>query len=209
MKAIYSERLLWPTKLASLELLGTDVDVHNAQLQALVIDNADTDPNPDIEARVHDLHLIEDASVAWLVENIANACQQYIGATYGMQIALRGVAIKQGQCINSHTESHESDLMVTYWPGGDRAKCGESINQNSARDIAPTFLAEDPSRRLTDLRLPFESRHSFHIAPRPGLMLVGPAHLPHNLWPYLGTVPFIHIVAQVRVAWPPQYDRRF
>lgn len=40
-------------------------------------------------------------------------------------------------------------------------------------------------------------------------MVVGPAHLPHNLWPYLGKVPFPHIVAQVKVHWPAGYEERF
>jgi hypothetical protein len=103
---------------------------------------------------------------------------------------------------------HESDLMIAYWPTGKQEDIGTPVNQMPDRNFAPTFVVEDPSRSLADLRLPWETRHSVMLAPRPGLMVIGPNHVPHNLWPYFGSKPFIHMVAQIKFEWPAGYEDR-
>ena len=47
-----------------------------------------------------------------------------------------------------------------------------------------------------------------NVRPRPGLLAIFPAHVPHNMHPYMGDKPFVHIVAQVRIDWPRGYFRR-
>lgn len=205
---------LWPTRIATFELPQDECADHNAELIRLVINaskiNTNPDPGPNFEIRVHDLHKYASPSVAWLCEAIANACRHFIGLpTLKIDVGLRAVLLRYGMHINTHTESHESDLMVAYWPGGSLQDMDSPINRFAHRQVAPTFVVEDPSRALTDLRLPGEIRHSIMIAPRPGLMVVGPAHVPHNLWPYLGDDPFIHIVAHIKVQWPEGYDERW
>ena len=109
--------------------------------------------------------------------------------------------------INTHTEARESDLGIAYWPSGDPSQIGQPINQNADGFHAPVFTLEDPSRHLSELRLPMEMRHSVDVCPRPGLLAIYPAHLPHNVHPYRGENPFVHIVAQVRLPWPKDYFR--
>ncbi len=198
---------IWPTRVLALEFTSPERRDYDEELIQTALSFADLSGGVDMEARIHNFHANDTKSIDWLLGSIRRACQDYIGAPLEMTIGLRAVAIKTGQHINTHTETHESDLMVVYWPQGDDVS--KDINSNADRSKAPTFLLEDPSRHLTDLRLPFERRHSVHIAPRAGLMLIAPAHMPHNLWPYQGETPFIHIVAQVRIEWPDEYENRW
>lgn len=194
---------LWPTDVAFYDT-GASVEVRD-DLTHVVIAGCDNN-DPTLEHRVHHLERLGSVGSDWLVDAVKRCVSDYLGQPVDCEVSLRGVAIKHGQCINTHTETHESDLLVAFWPVGET---GKPINAHSDREVAPTFIVEDPSRYLTDLRLPFEIRHSVSVCPRPGLMVVGPAHLPHNLWPYLGRVPFPHIVAQVKVRWPAGYEERF
>jgi hypothetical protein len=205
---------LWPTKFCVIEIPQEECKKHNEDLVNIVIEKSGINEKPDLgpnfEIRIHNLHEIDHPSVNWLVKSISHASKAFVGLMQAnIDIGLRAVILRNGMHINTHTESHESDLMVAYWPSGDLEMVGSPINQVGDRNHAPTFMIEDPSRSLTDLRLPWEVRHSVTLAPRPGMMIVGPNHVPHNLWPYFGSKPFVHIVAQIKIEWPVGYEDRW
>lgn len=200
---------LWPTRIAYFEMDPEIAKIHNPELIRLVMAGCAAQKGLAVrELRLFDLEEVEHPSVHWLVSEVRKAAAIYagFGASAGIRVCLRGVQIDHGMHINTHTEMRESDLAVAYWPSGDPDKVGSPLSENGD-EWAPTFVLEDPSRGLSDLRLPFETRHSVNVYPRPGLMAVYPAHLPHNFHPYLGRIPFIHIVAQVRFPWPKDYFR--
>ena len=201
---------LWPTRVMCCELTGLDVEEANRELIDLAVSSVDLNSDINTELRVHDFHKLDSPAVRWLVDKIRGQVQKYVGNLGEVDhIGLRAVVMRHGKHICTHTESHESDLMLAYWPGGSSADVGKPPSSPPNREHTPTFVLEDPSRHLTDLRLPHEGRHSVYILPRPGLMVVGPAHLPHNLHPYMGQEPFIHIVAQLRIRWQDNYENRW
>ena len=205
---------LWATQVAVIEYAQDECAAHNQELVQLVLDETGfytkPDLGPDYEIRLPNLDKYANESVAWLVNSITYACRAYLDMPDArIDVGLRAVVLRNGMHINTHTESHESDLTVAYWPSGNVDDAGSQVSRQVDRTTAPAFIIEDPSRHLTDLRLPWETRHSVTIAPRPGMMVIGPNHLPHNMWPYLGDAPFIHIVAQIKVEWPEGYDERW
>ncbi len=204
-----SMQWLWPTPVMFAEFMGDDVNHHNTELERVVISGCNTQAGSIHELRLYDLHQARSESVAWLTQRIKESAAIYCGFSSpdGIEVGLRGVVLRAFDHINTHTEARESDLGVAYWPSGNPSVVGQAINQNADGLAAPIFTMEDPSRHLSDLRLPMEMRHSFDVCPRPGLMAIFPSHLPHNVHPYRGEKPFIHIVAQVRMPWPTDYFR--
>lgn len=201
---------LWPTWVKCKELRGPDIDALNTELVALALERVDLSADMNQELRVHDFHKVNANSVRWLVQHVTEQVQSYVGRRGKVdKVTLRAVVMRHGKHICTHTESHESDLMVVYWPSGSSEDIGKPPSSPANQKFAPTFVLEDPSRHLTDLRLPHEERHSVYILPRPGLLVIGPAHIPHNLHPYLGVKPFIHIVSQVRICWDGNYEQRW
>ena len=195
---------LWPTRVMCLEMDPASAGLHNPELIRLVMAGCARQQARVVrELRLYEFEEVNHAAVRWLVAEVRQAAAHYAGfiTTDDIRVTLRGVQINHGQHINTHTEARESDLAVAYWPSGNPDKVSTSVSENGD-EWAPTFVLEDPSRHLSDLRLPFETRHSVNICPRPGLMAIYPAHLPHNFHPHQGTVPIIHIVAQVRFPWP-------
>lgn len=206
-----SERLiLWPTVVDFWQVPADEARPHNEILEALVVSEAKTLHGANQELRLHDMHELESPSVQWLVGKIKAATIEYCGlpSDWPVDVALRGVVLTQGLHINTHTESSESDLAVSYWPSGDYNKIGNSVNEKGDKVTEPTFVLEDPSRYISDFRLPFDDRHSVCVQPRPGLLVVFPAHLPHNVHPYMGCKPFVQIVAQIRLNLGVDYARR-
>lgn len=191
------------------EYIGAEVDQHNQELEALVIEGCRRQEGRPDELRLYDLQDATAPCVAWLVAQVKAMAARYCGfsLTEGIEVALRGVVLQKFDHINTHTETSESDLGLAYWPSGSPSIVGSPINQKADGVNAPVFKLEDPSRHLSDLRLPMESRHSIDACPRPGLMAIYPAHLPHNMHPYRGEKPFIHIVAQVRMPWSKDYSK--
>lgn len=192
-----------------VEHFGDDVDTHNAKLIQAVVDGCESQSGVRHELRLLDLHEVHCESIRWLCNRVAEACAAYCGLECADEISvgLRGVMLRHGDHISTHTEASESDIGVAYWPSGDHSKIGSDVNQRSDGINAPIFKVEDPSRHISDLRLPGEHPHSVDVCPRPGLMAIYPAHLPHNAHPYMGRKPFIQIVAQVRMPWPKHYGR--
>jgi hypothetical protein len=206
-----SERMiLWPTVVSFWEIPSDEARVHNEVLEELVVREASTVHDTNQELRLHDMQEHESPSVQWLVDKVQVACREYCGLPRGwpVDVELRGVVLTRGLHINTHTEASESDLAVSYWPSGDYNKIGTPINENGNSITEPTFVLEDPSRHISDFRLPFDERHSVCVCPRPGLLTVFPAHLPHNVHPYMGDTPFVQIVAQVRLNLGKEYTRR-
>ena len=203
------KEMLWPTPVMFTQFAGSDIDQHNRTLEALVISGCQAQEGSMHELRLHELHANQSSSVEWLLRVIKEACAHYCGfaSNEDMEVGLRGVVLKKFDHINTHTEARESDLGIAYWPSGDPSQIGQPINQNADGFHAPVFTLEDPSRHLSELRLPMEMRHSVDVCPRPGLLAIYPAHLPHNVHPYRGENPFVHIVAQVRLPWPKDYFR--
>ena len=201
------QMILWPTNLASYDLdaLG---EQENLRLKQAALERVNLNADVRQELRVHDFERVDCDEVRTLCRLMEMAVKDYTGLD-AQSLSLRAVVLRHGKHICSHTESHESDLMVAYWPSGNLNDRGMPPSIEPDRADAPTFVVEDPSRHLTDLRLPGEIRHSVCIKPRPGMLVLGPAHLPHNLHPYMGQEPFIHIVAQVRVRWPDNYGERW
>lgn len=207
MSGSIAQFVLWPTFVRVFDLAEMD-DARNAQVRQAAINQVDLDVDIAQELRIHNFESTPVEGVQLLTGLIGEAIQNYCGQP-AQSIGLRAVVLRHGKHICTHTESHESDLMVAYWPGGNPSDRGRPASIEPNRRDAPTFVLEDPSRHLTDLRLPGEDRHSICIKPRPGMLVIGPAHLPHNLHPYMGQEPFIHIVAQVRVRWPDNYGERW
>jgi hypothetical protein len=198
---------LWPTHIGFYDLAALG-QAENEQLRQAVLQKVDLHADLAQELRVHHLEKVECEAVRLLSRCVCAAVTDYLGLIV-QTLSLRGVVIRHGKHICTHTEAHESDLMAAYWPGGNMADRGQPPSIKPSRQDAPTFVVEDPSRHLTDLRLPGELRHSVCIKPRPGMLVLAPAHLPHNLHPYMGQEPFIHIVAQVRLRWPDHYEERW
>lgn len=195
---------LWPQTVECYLHDGPEVAIHNADLRQIAIDNADR--TAEDEVRAYDLHAVPHRSVAWLRRQFKDCANTYLrGLARVEDVTIRAVVMEKGSHINTHTEARESDLLLAYWLGGDVGP----LNSKPDNTKAPAFILEDGTRHLTDLRLPFEDRHSIMLRPQPGLLVVGPAHLPHNLLPYMGDDPFIHIVAQCRAIWPDGYDKRW
>lgn len=196
---------LWPTKVDAYFV--DEAAEHNRRLVELVL-SLEPPVTPVGEMKVYDLEKTDDGSVKWLLSHVERAVQEYLGEPAVMRIKLRAVVLRAGGHISTHTESAESDVGVAYWPSGIEGDDAE-LNSNGDAVNQPTFVLEDPSRSISDLRLPFETRHSVCLRPRPGLLAVFPAHMPHNMHPYMGEKPFVHIVAQVRVDWSDDYLRRY
>ena len=202
-----SKSLLWPTPVMFAEFMGPDVDFHNRELESAVLAGCDAQQGAVHELRLYELEECKSESISWLVSKVREMSAHYCGfiSTSGVEVTLRGVVLRSFDHINTHTEARESDLGVAYWPSGNEKTIGQPINQNADGFTAPIFTMEDPSRHLSELRLPMEMRHSVDVCPRPGLMALYPAHLPHNVHPYRGDKPFVQIVAQVRMPWPQDY----
>jgi len=197
---------LWPTKIEAF-FLGDPIE-HCRRLSDLVLSLEPTVNVPVGEMKVYDLESESHESVRWLLTNIEDAVEQYLGEPHQLTVKLRAVVLRAGGHISTHTESAESDIGVAFWPSGVEDDMSE-LNSNGDAINQPTFVLEDPSRSISDLRLPFEDRHSVCLRPRPGLLALFPAHMPHNMHPYMGEKPFVHIVAQVRVDWSEDYLRRY
>ena len=197
---------LWPTSIMTVEL--DDASQYNDELEQLVTAGCAAQTGFAVnELRLHDLHESDCVSVQWLITRMTEYARSFTGCPV-RSIGLRGVVLNRGNHISTHTEARESDLGMAYWPSGNAELVGTPINQNGDGVYEPTFVFEDPSRAFADLRLPFEDRHSINLRPRPGLLSIFPAHVPHNMHPYMGDKPFVHIVAQVRIDWPRDYFRR-
>lgn len=195
---------LWPTRVMALHF---DDAAFDERLVRLVLDrHRSAPPETDDELRVYEFFGIDDPDVKILGNRVREAVQAYLGPEStewytGLDLDGRAVIVPDRAFIQTHVERREADLTVAYFPTGD------AVNKPLSWPGNPRFVVEDPSRALTDLRLPFEERHSVHLAPRPGLMLVFPSHVPHHQQPYRGETPHIQIVCNVKIRFKPEYFR--
>ncbi len=129
----------------TIEHFGEDVDAHNARLIQAVIAGCEGQAESNHELRLRDLHETDCDSIGWLSRCVAKACADYCGfnKTDGINVGQRGVMLRHGDHISTHTESAESDIGVAYWPSGDVSKIGSDVNQRAdlqaGRPLAPYF----------------------------------------------------------------------
>lgn len=197
---------MWPTRFMAFEYEDAAFD---RRLTKLVVDTyKQRNDKGDLplmeELRVYDFFAIDDDDVRALKERVFDSVRNYLGFEAdgchdGFELTGRAVIVTDGSFIQTHVERREADLTIAYFPTGDAS--GQPISHPGN----PRFVVEDPSRYLTDLRLPHEDRHSVHIAPRPGLLLVFPAHVPHHQQPYKGTEPHVQIVCNLRIKFTEKY----
>lgn len=199
---------LWPTRVKTYEW---DNALFDKELVALVMARHHRQLlgprlGPDDRHRVYGIFEEPSPIIHELKDRVAFAVNDYLGpeanGTHtGFDIDGRAVVMLDGDHIATHVERREADLTIAYWPTGDAKNKPVSCVSN------PQFVISDPSRYLTDLRLPDEGRHSVYIAPRPGLMLVMPNHIPHHQQPYFGDTPHVQIVCNVKIKFTEAYFR--
>lgn len=197
---------MWPTRLMAFEFDDKEFD---KRLTYLVIKTyKERSGNETIplneELRVYDFFSIDHPDVETLRVRVLKAVETYLGEPGkkwcdGFELTGRAVIITNQSFILTHVERRESDLTIPYFPTGD------GTDQPVHSLANPQFYAQDPSRYLTDLRLPHEQNHSFGIAPRPGLMMIFPSHIPHGQHPYTGEFPHIQIVCNVKIKFKEGY----
>ena len=201
-----------PSLSRHMQLWPTDVHIHvwddpefDARLTKLILANSPEFSEGE-EMRVYDILHLDAPEISVVRERAMWAVQGFLGpeadGTYeDIELTGRAVVIHDRGFIQTHNEAREADLTVAYWPTGDVRGVPWSYGGN------PRFVVEDPSRSLNDLRLPKEMRHSIHITPRPGTLLVMPAHIRHHQQPYRGVSPHLQIVCNVRVRFTDEYFR--
>lgn len=197
---------MWPTRLMAFEF--PDAEFDRRLIQLVLETYKQRSGNSELplreELRVYDFFSIDHPDVKTLRNRIFESISAYLGEGAekwheGFDLSGRAVIITEKSFIQTHVERREADLTIAYFPTGDGA--GKALSSPGN----PTFVVEDPSRYLTDLRLPHEERHSVHIAPRPGLLIMFPAHVPHHQQPYYGERPHIQIVCNVRIRFTEEY----
>lgn len=207
-KTIVRTMNLWPTKVQTFQWEAPEFDVALVELikDAHVKQMNGPRLGPDDQHRLYGLFDIDSPLIAELRERVRYAVDNYLGVCAlgtheGIELSGRAVLIRDRDAIHTHVERRESDLTIAYWPTGSAA--GQPVSSRAN----PQFVICDPSRHLTDLRLPEEQLHSVYIAPRPGLMLVAPAHIPHFQMAYRGDDVHIQIVCNVKIKFTESYFR--
>lgn len=201
----YTEHMLWPTKVGFFEL-GESLEPELKELYDFTISCVEgnlregTQVANAEERRVHNILDIDTAFAKKIRKLVVECAQHYVGAEVWNQmspveICNRAIVLEDRAFINTHVDNREGHVTAVLWVTGnggshDIGGNGEAIN---TADGNPAFKLEDPSRYLDEHRLPWESRHSFRINPKPGLLCFFPSHLPHNGHPYVGDKPHVQI----------------
>jgi hypothetical protein len=203
---------LWPTRVGAFQYDDIQFDL---SLKTLIMNEFEkrfsgpgSSPDRNAELRVFDLFSLQGDCIKILRERVLNSVKTYLGpeslrVIEDFDLDARAVILPDRGFIQTHLERHESDLAVAYF------LTGNAVGKPLSYPGNPRFVIEDPSRSLNDLRLPFEDRHSVHLAPRPGLLLVYPAHLPHHVQPYQGIEPHIQIVCNLKIHFVDGYSQRW
>lgn len=198
---------LWPTRIGVHQFDTSDGLDH--RLRKLILSKMDLTEAPvdQGERRLYGLFDMEEDCIQQLASRIFEAVQTYLGPQAcemidEIELSGRALVIQDRAFINTHVDRDEADIVCTYFPTTD---VNVDLPVNSKGN--PTFVIEDPSRHLQEKRLPFEHRQSFFVAPRPGLLLVMPGHVPHNQHPYNapGGEPHIQIVANIKLTYSDEH----
>lgn len=207
IQVTYTERNLWPTKLGVFEFAQDDpINEELKQLVYAEINPCEGGKLSHFERRLHGLFERSEPCVVELKRRILECARIYLGEAskpYYSDIELdgRAVLIEDRAFFNTHVDIAEADIVCTYFPTGEPTS--DEVNALGN----PQWVLEDPSRYLSEPRLPFEDRHSHYIAPRPGLLMLFPGHIPHNQHPYdgRGRDPHIQIVGNLRLNYIKGY----
>ena len=186
---------LWPTRVGFYQLEGEEAAARIAALY----DRAWRPPREGRTAAERRIRGIM-AEAPELLATVRDCVADYLGpgADYLDPVSCenRALLIEDRAFINTHADSREGDVTAVLFLTGDGA--GRPINSVGN----PRFCLEDPSRYADQPRLPFESRSAFSVNPRPGLLVIFPAWIPHNQHPFRGEVTHIQIVMNFRVSIP-------
>ena len=202
MRITYHEELLWPTRVGFFELgCGITKDLELLYNYSLECINHDSDNMLNAEERrVHNILNIGTSYSENILSTVIQCAKYYVGEELynkmsPVSIENRSVILEDRSFINTHVDSREGHITAVLWLTGNGGSHnpegnGEGINTPNGN---PIFKLEDPSRYFDEHRLPWETRHSFMINPKAGLLCFFPSHLPHNGHPYKGDKYHIQI----------------
>ena len=198
---------LWPTRVTFFE---TPVDwMVNRQLADEAIAAVETNGSGSMAnaAKRRVRGILEKSDAGQTLKDHLFACARAVLGPWAKYLdpdhcENRALIIEPGGFISTHKDSREGDLTCVHFLTGGGA--GQPVNSVGT----PRFVIEDPSRYFDEGRLPFESRHSYSVNPRPGLSVFFPSHIPHNQHPYEGSAPHVQIVANFRVNLPVAIEER-
>jgi hypothetical protein len=174
---------LWPTRVIAQEYNTPEYDLALRDfILKLYEDNKIKNPsvNSEQEKRIYDFLKLENPLIQELEKRFLFGVKTYLGLQaerWSPKIVLnaRALITKPGTYILTHVERHEGQISMNYFLYG-RTNYGKPLNSLVPR----AFWTEDPSRYLNDFRFPHEMDQAIPFAPRPGLLIVMPGHLPHR-----------------------------
>ncbi len=161
------------------------------------------------ERRLYEVFARDEPCWQVIRSRIANALQFYLHgcewAFTGYELTGRSVLIRDRSRFDTHVDSAEADIVCTYFPTGHPV----GLEVNGKGD--PQWTLQDPSRHFCELRLPFEQSHRFEIAPRPGLLMLFPGHIPHSQHPYHDKFghPHIQVVGNIKLDFIKDYKSHY
>lgn len=199
MNIKYTEEYLWPTKVGFFEL-GEPLEEELKQMYDFALTCSPLRSQGGEERRVWDILDVDKPFCNKVREAVVSCAKKYVGEEFWdqmtpVEVENRAIIMTDRSFINTHVDSREGHVTAVLWLTGnggshDPAGNGEGIN---TADGNPAFKVEDPSRYLDAQRLPWESRQSYKINPKAGLLAFFPSHVPHNAHPYIGDKPHIQI----------------
>lgn len=203
MEMNVSEFQLWPTKIWLAE---TDPNWHiHKTLYDFAIDESGHNPAFSSERRVRDI--LDRCPVGpELKTYLLFVVKEFIGEKYAKYVdpdycENRALVMKDRGFINTHKDNREGDVTCVHYLTGSDESCPILGNGN------PTFVLEDSTRYFDEPRLPFEGKHQFRVAPKPGTTVVFPSYVPHNQHPFVGDgKAHVQIVANFRVELPTEIE---
>lgn len=189
-------QVLWPTKVAIIHSACETSQMHKQAVLSAGLEDGLLNAE---ERRVHDILNSFPACRQNIVDHIA----RYIGDSFDAmepELSSRAIVFQDRAFINTHVDSREGDVTAVLFLTGNGGKEGiEGDDGQPVNSVGnPRFVLEDPSRYFDQARLPFESRHGYSINPKPGLMVIFPSHIPHNMHPYMGNSPHTQIVINIK-----------
>lgn len=194
---------LWPTRVGFYSSQDFSRENEQLYLEALAASADRGRVRTASERRVRDI--LDRTEHGERIKAHLLACARHFVGEFGHLIdpdycENRALVMGKGSFINTHKDSREGDITCVYF------LTGGPVDQPINSVGNPRFVVEDPSRYFDEGRLPYESRHSYSVAPHPGLAVFFPSHIPHNQHPYTGDKTHVQIVANFRVNMPTELE---
>lgn len=197
---------LWPTHVAFYE---TEDDFAKTLYNEIINEYSPKTDNTTMDAKERRVRDILDTSKTGnkIRDQIYACAKNFLGRDWESLLDTtycenRALIIEKGAFINTHADNREGDITCVYFLTGNEND--EPINSVGN----PRFVLEDPSRYADQARLPFESRPAYSVNPRPGMIVVFPSWIPHNMHPYTGDSVHMQIVANLRINMPVELQER-